>query len=198
MKFLSPAKPFYLLPAILATPSISEAWAVAVPNNKPTIALAPAAWFSPVHYSEYLHQLHHAGYSTITQQLPSCGSSNPGAQSVASDAAFIRENLLMPPINAGRELVLILHSYRGGPGAVAAKGLSVVERRAAGQPGGILGLIYISAFIAKEGDTLLGDSGGKFSPWVVEYVSIPPRVSLVFRIVSNESFANIIINGAVG
>lgn len=77
----------------------------------------------------------------------------------------------MPSINAGREVILIMHSYSGGPGAVAAKGLSLAERRAAGKPGGIIGLIFISAFIAEEGQTLLSSGGGKFAPWVIEYVS---------------------------
>lgn len=78
----------------------------------------------------------------------------------------------MPAINAGREVVLIMHSYSGGPGAEAAKGLSLAERRAAGQPSGIIGLIFIAAFVAEEGQTLLSSGGGKFAPWVIEYVSI--------------------------
>lgn len=75
----------------------------------------------------------------------------------------------MPAINAGREVVLIMHSYSGGPGAEAAKGLSLAERRAAGRPGGIIGLIFIAAFVAEEGQTLLSSGGGKFAPWVIEY-----------------------------
>ena len=144
-----------------------------VPLNvdKPVIALAPAAWFSPVHYVQYTSQLRLAGYHTVTQRLPSCDSSNPQAQSVANDAAFIQEHLLMPSINAGHKVILIMHSYSGGPGAVAAKGLSLGERRAAGKPGGIIGLIFISAFVAEEGQTLLSSGGGSFAPWVIQYVS---------------------------
>lgn len=139
--------------------------------DRPIIAIAPAAWHSPVHYAEYTKQLQLAGYHTVTQRLPSCDSSNPGAQSVAVDADFIKSNLLMPSINAGRRVLLVMHSYSGGPGAVAAKGLSLPERRAAGKSGGIIGLIFISAFVAKEGETLLSGSGGRFAPWVIQYVS---------------------------
>lgn len=77
----------------------------------------------------------------------------------------------MPSINAGLKVVLVVHSYSGGPGAVAAKGLSLPERRAAGKPGGIIGLIFINAFIAREGQSLLSGGGGKYAPWVIEYVS---------------------------
>ena len=145
----------------------------AVPTNaKPIIALVPAGWFSPIHYSVYTNELNKAGFQTVTQRLPSCDSLIPEAQSVAADAAFISSNLLMPAINAGREVVLIMHSYSGGPGAEAAKGLSLAERRAAGRPGGIIGLIFIAAFVAEEGQTFLSSGGGKFAPWMIEYVSI--------------------------
>lgn len=149
---------------------------ISLAENKPVVILAPAAWHSPVHYAEYLEQLNVAGYSTVSQRLPSCDSPFPRDQSVAVDAAFIGRNLLMPLINAGRRVVLVMHSYSGGPGAMAAKGLSVAERSAAGKPGGIIGLIFIAAFIAKEGQSLLSGGGGKFAPWVIEYVRMPPLI----------------------
>ena len=147
-----------ILGPVVATP--------ANPSLRAVIALVPAAWHSPIHYREYTNQLRFLGYQIITQRLPSCDTANPEAQSVGLDAAFIRRNLLLPPINDGRDVVLIMHSHSGGPGAVAAKGLSKAERHAAGQPGGIIGLIFISAFVAKEGQTLVSGSGGQLSPWV--------------------------------
>ena len=164
--FLLPFLICFLLPTFSST---------AVSARKPIIALIPAAWHSPVHYNQYTDQLRLAGYDTVSYRLPSCGSANPKAQSVAADAFFINRNLLMPSINAGKEVVLVMHSYGGGPGAVAAKGLSLAERRAAGKSGGIVGLIFICAFVAKEGQSLLSGSGGKFAPWVIEYVSASLR-----------------------
>lgn len=65
-----------------------------------------------------------------------------------------------------------MHSYGGLPGATAAKGLSKSERKAAGKPGGIIGLIFICAFIAKDGQSLLGSLPGQvFDKWVIDYVS---------------------------
>ncbi|KAL8765573.1 MAG: hypothetical protein Q9209_007404 [Squamulea sp. 1 TL-2023] len=72
-------------------------------------------------------------------------------------------------MDAGKEIVVIMHSYSGGPGAMAAEGLSLAERRAAGRIGGIVGLIFISAFIAKDGQTLVSGSGGQLAPWVIEH-----------------------------
>ena len=150
-------------------PVLTTSFRLAV-SEKPVIVLAPAAWHSPIHYVQYTSQLNVAGFDTVSQRLPSCGSSDPQAQSVTIDAAFIAQDLLMPSINSGKEVVLVMHSYSGGPGAMAAKGLSIVERRAAGQKGGIIGLIFISAFIAQNGQSLLSGGGGQYAPWVIEYV----------------------------
>lgn len=155
---------FYLLFTILSSTSLAD--------DNPIVVLVPAAWHSPIHYAEYFKQLNLAGYDTISLRLPSCDSSLPKDQSVSVDAAFVSQYLLMPSINAGRRVVLVMHSYSGGPGAMAAKGLSVAERSAAGQSGGIIGLIFISAFLAQDGQSLLSAGGGKFSPWVIEYVGI--------------------------
>ena len=179
MKFFSAfAVPCTLLAFSICSLILSFS-SITVALTKPIIALVPTAWHSPVHYHKYIDQLYIAGYDTVTHQLPSCGSSNPGAQSVAVDATFILQNILMPSINAGKEVLLIMHSYGGGPGAMAAKGLSVAERRAAGQAGGIIGLIFISGFIAMDGQSLLSSSGGKFAPWVIESVSHSLRNSFL-------------------
>ena len=141
-------------------------------SGKPILAIIPAAWHSPWHYGPYIDQLRSAGYTSVSERLSSCDSLHPRDQSVATDADFIRTRLLMPAIEAGREVVVIMHSYSGGPGSVAAKGLSVADRRAAGRSGGVLGLIFISAFVAHEGQTLVSGSGGQLAPWVIEHVSI--------------------------
>ncbi|KAL8864803.1 MAG: hypothetical protein Q9174_007213 [Haloplaca sp. 1 TL-2023] len=68
-----------------------------------------------------------------------------------------------------------MHSYSGGPGAMAAKGLSLAERRAKGQPGGIIGLIFVSAWIAQEGEKFTSGSGGRLPQWVVENAISKPN-----------------------
>ncbi len=139
--------------------------------QKPTIALVPGAWHSPIQYSELIVLLRARGYPVVTQRNPSCDSSNPNAESVLADATSIRANLLMPHINAGKDVVLAMHSYGGCPGAAAAKGLSKAELAAQGKKGGIIGLLFICAFVAKEGDSLLSKlPGNVFDPWVIEYV----------------------------
>ncbi|KAL8747697.1 MAG: hypothetical protein Q9190_000438 [Brigantiaea leucoxantha] len=142
------------------------------------LAIIPAAWHSPVHYSAYIHQLRIAGYTSVIERLPSCDSLHPRVQSVATDAAFIRERILIPVIEAGQEVVVIMHSYSGGPGSVAAKGLSLTDRLAAGRTGGVIGLIYISAFIAHEGQTLPNGQMGVKNAREVFYNDVPDAIAI--------------------
>lgn len=94
-------------------------------HENPVIVIAPAAWHSPVHYSQCMHELQLPGFKRYSERLPSCDSDNPYEQSVQRDTEFLQAKLLMPLIDAGKMVVLILHSYSGG---MAAKGLSTVSR----------------------------------------------------------------------
>ena len=142
-----------------------------VPNfTKPTIVLVPGAWHSPEHYSTLQLYLKRLGFDVISQRNPSCNSKTPNFESAAKDAAAIRD-MILPLIDAGKIVVVASHSYGGSPGAAAAKGLSQSERRAAGQPGGILGFISICALLAHEGQSFLSVlSGQNFYPWVLQKV----------------------------
>jgi len=146
--------------------------APAIPNPAlPIVVLVPGAWHSPVHYLLLISKLTTFGYHTVTGRLPSCDSADPNDQSAAKDAAYVRDALIMPHLNAGRKVILAMHSYGGCPGATAGHGLSVTERQAAGLPGGVVGIVFIAAFLAKEGQSLLSSLPGKvFDPWVVQYV----------------------------
>lgn len=131
---------------------------------KPYIALVPGAWHSPAHYQELISILENAGYPVKTMRLPSVDSAEPKKESSAADAEAIREKLLLPLLDAGNDVVLLMHSYGGCPGAAAAKGLGKNERKTSGN---IIGLIFMAAFLAREGDSLLSALGGKFDPWVM-------------------------------
>lgn len=140
------------------------------PEN-PTIVLVPGAWHLPQHYFRLKDLVERAGYDFISQKNPSCGSLNPNAESAAKDAAYIRDQVLIPLLDAGKTVVLAMHSYGGSPGAAAAIGLSQKERIVAGRPGGIIGLIFICAVLTRDGQSLLDLLPGQvFDPWVIQEV----------------------------
>jgi pimeloyl-ACP methyl ester carboxylesterase len=140
--------------------------------SNPTIVLIPGAWHSPLHYAPLIELLERARYDVVTERLPSVGSPKPREQSVAKDAAFIEKVLLKPLVDSGKDVLLLMHSYGGCPGADAAKGYSKAERAAAGKKGGIVGLVFMCAFVANEGDSLLSKlPGQQYDPWVIHDVS---------------------------
>lgn len=149
-------------------------------NTNPTVVVIPGAWHSPWHYDRILAPFVKANYPVFCSRLPSVGASDPASVVVSTDATFIREKLLLPLIEEGKEVVLVMHSYGGSPGAAAAKGLSKIEVGAEDKAGGIIGLIFICAVLANEGDSLLSKRGGEFDPWVLENVSFPLEKS-IFR-----------------
>lgn len=161
-----------LLSLLVSTVSLTVVATVPFKNlEKPSIVLVPGPWHSPEHYSILRAFLERNGYEMFSQSNPSCNSVTPDSESAAKDTAFIKDHVLMPLLAAGKKIVLVLHSYGGLPGAAAAKGLSLVERHAAGQPGGIVGLVFISALVAHEGQSFLSMSPGQiFDEWVIPKV----------------------------
>lgn len=140
-------------------------------STKPALVLVPGAWHTPTHYEKLLSHLRSLGFETVCLQNPSCDASDPNEQSAAKDAAAIRENALLPLLDADRDVVFMMHSYGGKPGGAAAKGLDKASRQAEGKRGAVIGLIYICAFVAKEGESLVSKlPGNKLDPWVAEHV----------------------------
>ena len=139
-------------------------------SSKPTIVLVPGAWHSPQHYAPLLHEFSEAGYTVVSQQLPSVNPAVPTSASVANDTKFIREQLLIPLLEAGKAVLLVTHSYGSVPGAAAAAGLSRQQRQAQGSEGGILGLVVIAGILVGQGECLFNMFGGTFEPWHIVHV----------------------------
>ena len=135
-------------------------------SSLPTIVLVPGAWHSPIHYKQLTTLFEESGYAVSTSPLPSLNPADPEATTTTSDSTFIAEKLIAPLLEEGKDIVLVMHSYGGSPGSVAARGLSKTERMSQDLQGGIIGLVFIAALLASEGASLLDMVGGKFHPWV--------------------------------
>lgn len=74
----------------------------------------------------------------------------------------------------GKDVVLFMHSYGGMPGAAAATGLAKSQRAQEGKAGGVIGLLFLGAFLVPEGLSYAGLQGGNLPPWIlVDQVEIP-------------------------
>lgn len=140
------------------------------PATKPTFFLVPGVCHTPKHYAPLITHLSTSGYPTATVSLPSVDSSTPNEESATRDSIHIRSTL-EALLDEGKDIILAAHSYGGIPSSAAAKGFMKSEREAQGKRGGVVAQVYIAAFLAPEGVSLLQLAGGKHAPWVVRNVS---------------------------
>ncbi|PYH80657.1 hypothetical protein BO82DRAFT_355379 [Aspergillus uvarum CBS 121591] len=134
----------------------------------PTIAFLPGAWLTPTFYTPFLHTLTTTTALPTTHiPYPSLDPDNPGTADCHTDTAAIRAHLQTLIESEGREVILVMHSYAGMPGAAAAHGLSQSARQRAGQPGGVVGMIFLAAFLVPEGVSCAGLQGGRLPGWIL-------------------------------
>lgn len=138
-------------------------------TSNPTIVLITGAFHVDSAMDLLGAQLEQAGFNTRSKGLITVN--RPGL-TVKDDTLALSAELLNPLIvQEGKDIVLYLHSYAGFPGSAAIAGLSKQERSAKGQKGGVIGLIYQSAFCPVPGKTLIDMIGGNYAPWQVPDVS---------------------------
>lgn len=114
-----------------------------------TILLVPGAWITPAAYDPFLQALKGAGYDARCAAYPSLDPEEPSKHDCQSDSEAIAATLRPIIEEEGKDVVLFLHSYAGMPGAAAAVGLSRSQRAQEGKSGGVVGLIFIGAFIGE-------------------------------------------------
>jgi len=119
-----------------------------MPN--PTFVLYPGAWHKPDIYSSVASILMGHGYPSVKPPLPSAGAMPPN-MSFEEDVKGIRDTLVKLVDTEEKEVILVVHSYTGMPGAEAPKGLGKKEREDKGLKGGVVRLIFIMAFAMSEG-----------------------------------------------
>ena len=141
-------------------------------SPKPTLLIIPGAWHTSIYFDPLLAVLSKHAYPTVCKALPSVAPSNPKAHTAQTDAEFVRNSLLLPLLDEGKDVIVIMHSYGGQAGSAAAFGLGVEERKKAGLHGGVLGLVYICAFVVPSGKSV-----GDMDPPPLEGQSFDEEVS---------------------
>ena len=104
---------------------------------KPVIVLEHGAWADASSWDGVISRLTRAGYTVYAPPSPLRG--------VSSDAAYLRDFLTQNPALAGRQVVLVGHSYGG----------AVITNAAVGDPA-VKALVYVDAFIPVKGQSVAG------------------------------------------
>ncbi|KAJ0414570.1 Alpha/beta hydrolase fold-1 [Aspergillus carlsbadensis] len=113
---------------------------------QPTVVFVPGAFHTPEYYDGVRALLEGKGYTTTAVSLPSVGST----ASMSDDAAAI-QSVTTKLADAGHRIILVMHSYGGIPGTQSAEGMGFKIRQEVGKTGGIVALVYLAAYLLKEG-----------------------------------------------
>ena len=138
--------------------------------SSPTIAIITGAWQNPDTYEPLRDALAARGFETVCRAPPS--STLPhGDTDLEADIAFVRNQVLTPLLDAGKDVVLLSHSLGGLIAGNAVQGRDVAARQKAGKKGGVVQLIYLAAFMTPAGASLKDLMGGSYFPWMEVAVS---------------------------
>lgn len=122
--------------------------------TKATFVLVPGVYHTVAHAQALVDSLHAKGHPAEAISHPSIGEL---ASSVPpdADAANLRQVLEKLINNEEKDIILFCHSYGGVPGSQSIHGLERSARAKADQKGGISKVIYLSAILPREGESLL-------------------------------------------
>ncbi|TLD32568.1 hypothetical protein E2P81_ATG05544 [Venturia nashicola] len=133
--------------------------------SKPTLVFVPGGFHLPSCFELVENRLKSAGYECIGVRTPSVRKEPPFPKDMSDDVQAVQA-ALNKAIGDENDAVLVMHSYGGFPGSAACKGMSKEDRVKEGKKGGVVHLVFISAFAAEEG-MKIADAGGKISDEVL-------------------------------
>lgn len=143
------------------------------PNPKPTIILASGSWYPARSFDPLAQILHSHGYTTKSIAWPSITCAEE-IKDLSEDIAALRA-LVEPEVQAGRDVVVVAHSWAGLPvnsglgGLLAKRVSSSAEGNEGGNgkeggkgksKGGVVKLLFIAAFVPEIGQSLVSTFGG--------------------------------------
>ncbi|KAF8210564.1 Alpha/beta hydrolase fold-1 [Mycena galopus ATCC 62051] len=119
---------------------------------KPTFVLVPGVAHTTAHFQPILNALHARGYPTEVISHPTVGALAATAP-LNADAVNFRRVLEELVKNQEKDVILFCHSYGGAIGSQNA-GFERSARARAGQRGGIIKAIYLSAHLSQDGENI--------------------------------------------
>ena len=132
-------------------------------HNLPTIVPVQGSFQIPQVYEKLVQGLVAQGYPTIHPKLPSCSNTDSPQfpqLSLTDEALAIRAELTHQIQDDEETVVVVMHSYGSLVGSEAVtEELSYAKRQAQGLPGGVMHLLFYSAFLLNEGQSVLSTFG---------------------------------------
>ena len=118
---------------------------------KTALLLAPASFTPPATYDIAVDKLKAQGYEVHVVNMPSVSRKEPTPDMHDDSAAIGAE--LDKLVEQGKDILVISHSYSGIPVSEGVKGFSKEIRAEKGKKGGVIGILYTTALVVKEGQS---------------------------------------------
>lgn len=123
---------------------------MSTPQVRPTLFLRSGTWHNPQNYQKFVSALATRSYDLIVPSLPTIDDTQSPTADLYTGITFIYY-LISDLVSQGKLIIILMHSYGGQVGSNALSEFAVSTRKAQGQSGGIIHLLYISSFMMLEG-----------------------------------------------
>ncbi|KAL9594252.1 MAG: hypothetical protein Q9219_007133 [cf. Caloplaca sp. 3 TL-2023] len=111
--------------------------------SKPFIAIVPGFWGHPSSFDKVISGLQTNHLDATVIQLPSWGC-EPPTKTLLDDAQAVAAEIT-PKVEAGQDVVVVMHSAGGFIAPEGLRGLLAPDLAKSGRSGGVKSLVYISA-----------------------------------------------------
>jgi pimeloyl-ACP methyl ester carboxylesterase len=143
----------------------------------PTILIIHDAWHTPTHYSRLIDQLHAAGFDVACPQLLTSSAETNNTSTFNDDTTLIYA-MAFDLASDGRNILVLAHGYGGFLATEICGELSKKQRVAAGQNGGIVGIVYMAAWLPQQGASFKQTVGrGELPIYMPQNVCLPESPS---------------------
>lgn len=139
-------------------------------SQKPVFVFVPGAWHSADTFDLVRDLMHKRGFETKAIATPSVGASPP-TKGLYADIEFTKA-ALQEMVDAGRQIVVVNHSYGGMVGSGAVEGLGYAQRSQAGLAGGVIMVVWMAALATPKGQSVIDVLGGNWLPWMLIKVTL--------------------------
>ena len=122
---------------------------------EPVIVLVHDMWLTPEHYQPFITALEQSLFQVHCPLLSiSDLSADPSLRTPMYDISHLSD-LVTSLISAGKKVIMVMHGYGGMIGSTVPENLSIDYRAARGKRGGVMHLVYMSAYVLPSGQSLV-------------------------------------------
>ncbi|OJJ07534.1 hypothetical protein ASPVEDRAFT_46825 [Aspergillus versicolor CBS 583.65] len=133
-------------------------------TEQPIFVFVPGGWHTPDTFDTLRNLMAQQGLESEAIATPSVGASPP-VTGLHTDINYTKD-ILRGLVDKGRQVVVVGHSYGGIVGGSAVEGLGYAQRSKQGLSGGVIMVVWLTAFVAPKGKSLLDLLGGSWLPWM--------------------------------